>query len=144
MERLECSNIKTLGLEIVDPVAFYSDSDAQTRTYSVTKNSQNIIEFIGSTEIINGESIIALPENVVFKNYVVILSPIGLNRNVSLVEKNNDNFKIAGDDGVVDYVIKFEGVNYTSYMAKSINVDNIDTIERSEYDKPNELIGEIE
>ena len=140
----ECSNIKTLGLEIVDPVAFYSDSDAQTRTYSVTKNSQNIIEFIGSTEIINGESIIALPENVVFKNYVVILSPIGLNRNVSLIEKNDDNFKIAGDDGVVDYVIKFESVNYTSYMAKSINVDNIDTIERSEYDKPKELIGEIE
>lgn len=141
----ECSSIKTLGIEIVDPVAFASTDSEQNRVYGVTKNSQEIIEFIGSTEIINGESIVSLPENIIFKNYVVVLTPIGLNRNVSLIEKNEDSFKIVGDDGIVDYVIKFEGVNYTSYMAKSINyVDNIDPIERSEYDKPKELIGEIE
>ena len=141
----ECSSIKTLGIEIVDPISFASTDGEQNRVYGVTKNSQEIIEFIGSTEIINGESIVSLPENIIFKNYVVVLTPIGLNRNVSLIEKNEDSFKIVGDDGVVDYVIKFEGVNYRNYMAKSINyVDNIDPIERSEYDKPKELIGEIE
>jgi len=133
----ECSNIKTLGLEIVEPTAFCSDDDeAQATTYTVTKNSQNIIEFIGSTEIINGESIVTLPENIVFKHYVVMLSPIGLNKSASLVEKSDNSFKIMGDDGVVDYVIKFESVNYAKYMAKSISIDNVDTIQRGEDDLP--------
>ena len=128
----ECSNVKTLGIEIVDPVAFYSDSEEETRTFTVTKNSQDIIEYIGTTEILNGEAIVSLPENIIFKNYV--LSPIGLDRKVSLIEKNTDNFKIVGDDGIVDYVIKFESVSYTKYMSSLVsemnyNIDYSETIE---------------
>ena len=135
----ECTNIKSLNIEIVDPVAFSSDVEEHARTYTVTKNSQNIVEFIGSTEIVNKESIIMLPQNIAFKNYVVILSPVGLHRNVSLVEKNNDNFKIVGDNGTVDYVIKFESVKYAKYMSSSIDINNVDIIQRNEDDKPREI-----
>lgn len=133
----ECSNIKTLGLEIVEPLAFHSDdSEETTATYTVTKNNQNIVEFIGSTEIVSGEVTVPLPDNMVFRNYVVLLTPIGLNRNVSLVEKSDDSFKLMGDDGTVDYVIKFESVDYSKYMAKSISIDAVDNIQRSEDDLP--------
>ena len=133
----ECSNIKTLGLEIVEPLAFYSDdSEETTTTYTVTKNSQNVVEFLGSTEIVNGEVTVPLPNNMVFRNYVVLLTPIGLNRNVSLVEKADDSFKLMGDDGTVDYVIKFESVDYSKYMSKSISINTVDNIQRSEDDLP--------
>lgn len=133
----ECSNIKTLGLEIVEPLAFYSDdSEETTATYTVTKNNQNIVEFVGSTEIVSGEVTVPLPDNIVFRNYVVLLTPIGSNRNVSLVEKSDDSFKLIGDNGTVDYVIKFESVDYSRYMAKSISIDAVDNIQRSEDDLP--------
>ena len=133
----ECSNIKTLGLEIVEPLAFYSDdSDETTTTYTVTKNNQNIVEFVGSAEIISGEVTVPLPDNIVFRNYVVLLTAIGSNRNVSLVEKSDDSFKLIGDNGTVDYVIKFESVDYSRYMAKSISIDAVDNIQRSEDDLP--------
>lgn len=133
----ECSNIKTLGLEIVEPLAFYSDdSEETTATYTVTKNNQNIVEFVGSTEIVSGEVTVPLPDNIVFRNYVVLLTPIGSNRNVSLVEKSYDSFKLIGDNGTVDYVIKFESVDYSRYMAKSISIDAVDNIQRSEDDLP--------
>ena len=133
----ECSNIKTLGLEIVEPLAFYSDdSEETTTTYTVTKNNQNIVEFVGSAEIISGEVTVPLPDNIVFRNYVVLLTAIGSNRNVSLVEKSDDSFKLIGDNGTVDYVIKFESVDYSRYMAKSISIDAVDNIQRSEDDLP--------
>lgn len=133
----ECSNIKTLGLEIVEPLAFYSDdSEELTTTYTVTKNNQNIVEFVGSTEIVGGEVTVPLPDNIVFRNYVVLLTAIGSNRNVSLVEKSDDSFKLIGDNGTVDYVIKFESVDYSRYMAKSISIDAVDNIQRSEDDLP--------
>ena len=133
----ECSNIKTLGLEIVEPLAFYSDdSEEATTTYTVTKNNQNIVEFVGSAEIISGEVTVPLPDNIVFRNYVVLLTAIGSNRNVSLVEKSDDSFKLIGDNGTVDYVIKFESVDYSKYMAKSISIDAVDNIQRSEDDLP--------
>lgn len=133
----ECSNIKTLGLEIVEPLAFYSDdSEETTTTYTVTKNNQNIVEFVGSTEIVSGEVTVPLPDNMVFRNYVVLLTPIGSNRNVSLVEKSDDSFKLIGDNGTVDYVIKFESVDYSKYMAKSISINTVDNIQRSEDDLP--------
>lgn len=132
----QCSNIKTLGLEFVEPIAFNRDGEDQTRTLKVTKSTQNIVEFIGSTAIKNGEAIIDLPNDVSFKNYVVLLTPIGLDRKVSIVEKNDDNFKIVGDDGTVDYVIKFESVDYSKYMSKSISIDAVDNIQRSEDDLP--------
>lgn len=133
----ECSNIKTLGLEIAEPLAFYSDdSEETTTTYTVTKNNQNIVEFVGSAEIVSGEVTVLLPDNIVFRNYVVLLTAIGSNRNVSLVEKSDDSFKLMGDDGTVDYVIKFESVDYSKYMAKSISIDAVDNIQRSEDDLP--------
>lgn len=133
----ECSNIKTLGLEIVEPLAFYSDdSEETTTTYTVTKNNQNIVEFVGSAEIISGEVTVPLPDNIVFRNYVVLLTAIGSNRNVSLVEKSDDSFKLIGDNGTVDYVIKFESVDYSRYIAKSISIDAVDNIQRSEDDLP--------
>ena len=133
----ECSNIKTLGLEIAEPLAFYSDdSEETTTTYTVTKNNQNIVEFVGSAEIVSGEVTVPLPDNIVFRNYVVLLTAIGSNRNVSLVEKSDDSFKLIGDNGTVDYVIKFESVDYSKYMAKSISIDAVDNIQRSEDDLP--------
>ena len=137
----ECSNIKTLGLEIVEPVAFYGDEVTQTRTLKVTKSTQDIIEFIGTATIINGETVVNLPNDVVFKNYIVMLSPIGLNKKVFVTEKNDDCFKITGDDCDVDYVIKFETVSYTSYMKKSFNdIDNVCEVVRSEEDLPKPVI----
>lgn len=138
----QCSNIKTLGLEFIEPIAFNRNRGAETRTLKVTKNTQNIVEFIGSTAIKNGEAIVDLPNDVSFKNYVVLLTPIGLDRKVSMVEKNDDNFKIVGDDGIVDYVIKFESMDYANYIRKSISEDNTDIIVRSEEDKPKEIFVE--
>ncbi|NLK22937.1 MAG: hypothetical protein GX309_02830, partial [Clostridiales bacterium] len=80
--------------------------------------------------------------DVSFKNYVVLLTPIGLDRKVSIIEKNDDNFKIVGDDGIVDYVIKFESMDYANYIRKSISEDNTDIIVRSEEDKPKEIFIE--
>ena len=138
----QCSNIKTLGLEFIEPIAFNGDGEDETRTLKVTKNTQNIVEFIGSTAIKNGEAIVDLPNDVSFKNYVVLLTPIGLDRKVSMVEKNDDNFKIVGNDGIVDYVIKFESMDYASYISKSISEDNTDIIVRGEEDKPKEIFIE--
>ena len=138
----QCSNIKTLGLEFIEPIAFNRDGENKTRTLKATKNTQNIVEFIGSTVIKNGEAIVDLPSDVSFKNYVVLLTPIGLDRKVSMVEKNDDNFKIVGDDGIVDYVIKFESMDYVNYISKSISEDNTDIIVRSEEDKPKEIFIE--
>lgn len=135
----DCSNIKTHDIEIIEPIAFYNskDSDAKTRNLHVTKSTQNIIEFIGSVTVVDGEATVELPCDVVFKNYVVLLSPIGLNKNVVVTEKNDDNFKISGDDGIVDYVIKFETVSYSKYIKESlIPYNNIDIIKRNESDKP--------
>lgn len=138
----QCSNIKTLGLEFIEPIAFNRNREGKTRTLKVTKNTQNIVEFIGSTAIKNGEAIVDLPSDVSFKNYVVLLTPIGLDRKVSIIEKNDDNFKIVGDDGIVDYVIKFESMDYANYIRKSISEDNTDIIVRSEEDKPKEIFIE--
>ena len=138
----QCSNIKTLGLEFIEPIAFNRDGENKTRTLKATKSTQNIVEFIGSAAIKNGEAIVDLPSDVSFKNYVVLLTPIGLDRKVSIVEKNDDNFKIVGDDGIVDYVIKFESMDYASYISKSISEDNTDIIVRSEEDKPKEIFIE--
>ena len=138
----QCSNIKTLGLEFIEPIAFNRDGEDKTRTLKVTKSTQNIVEFIGSTTIKNGEAIVDLPNDVSFKNYVVLLTPIGLDRKVSMVEKNDDNFKIVGDDGIVDYVIKFESMDYANYIRKSISEANSDIIVRSEEDKPKEIFVE--
>ena len=138
----QCSNIKTLGLEFIEPIAFNRDGEDKTRTLKATKSTQNIVEFIGSAAIKNGEAIVDLPNDVSFKNYVVLLTPIGLDRKVSIVEKNDDNFKIVGNDGIVDYVIKFESMDYASYISKSISEDNTDIIVRSEEDKPKEIFIE--
>lgn len=136
-----CSNIKTLGIEIIEPITTYGltseEEEVQTsRILKVTKSTQDIVEFIGSSEIINGECIVYLPIDIAFKNYVVLLTPIGLNKNVSIIEKENDYFKLVGDDCLVDYVIKFETVSYAKYIANSLSVNNIDIIERSEADMP--------
>ena len=145
-----CQGVSTANLEISEPIPFTYTStkngeevEQVNNTYNVVKTKQNIVESIGSITItddmIDSEVYIELDSYIAYKDYMVILSPIGENRKVCLLRKEDNGFYIKGDKGVVDYSIKFNCID-TSIMAsyKSIEGEEppISIVEEKEEPKP--------
>ena len=145
-----CQGVSTANLEISEPIPFIYTStkngeevEQVNNTYNVVKTKQNIVESIGSITItddmIDSEVYIELDSYIAYKDYMVILSPIGENRKVCLLRKEDNGFYIKGDKGVVDYSIKFNCID-TSIMAsyKSIEGEEppISIVEEKEEPKP--------
>lgn len=145
-----CQGVSTANLEISEPIPFTYTStkngeevEQVNNTYNVVKTKQNIVESIGSITIIDdmidSEVYIELDSYIAYKNYMVILSPIGENRKVCLLRKEDNGFYIKGDKGVVDYSIKFNCID-TSIMAsyKSIEGEEppVSIVEEKEEPKP--------
>ena len=145
-----CQGVSTANLEISEPIPFTYTStkngeevEQVNNTYNVVKTKQNIVESIGSITItddmIDSEVYIELDSYIAYKDYMVILSPIGENRKVCLLRKGDNGFYIKGDKGVVDYSIKFNCID-TSIMAsyKSIEGEEppVSIVEEKEEPKP--------
>lgn len=145
-----CQGVSTANLEISEPIPFTYTStkngeevEQVNNTYNVVKTKQNIVESIGSITItddmIDSEVYIELDSYIAYKDYMVILSPIGENRKVCLLRKEDNGFYIKGDKGVVDYSIKFNCID-TSIMAsyKSIKGEEppVSIVEEKEEPKP--------
>lgn len=145
-----CQGVSTANLEISEPIPFTYTStkngeevEQVNNTYNVVKTKQNIVESIGSVTItddmIDSEVYIELDSYIAYKDYMVILSPIGESRKVCLLRKEDNGFYIKGDKGVVDYSIKFNCID-TSIMAsyKSIEGEEppVSIIEEKEEPKP--------
>lgn len=145
-----CQGVSTANLEISEPIPFTYTStkngeevEQVNNTYNVVKTKQNIVESIGSVTItddmIDSEVYIELDSYIAYKDYMVILSPIGENRKVCLLRKEDNGFYIKGDKGVVDYSIKFNCID-TSIMAsyKSIEGEEppVSIVEEKEEPKP--------
>lgn len=145
-----CQGVSTANLEISEPIPFTYTStkngeevEQVNNTYNVVKTKQNIVESIGSVTItddmIDSEVYIELDSYIAYKDYMVILSPIGENRKVCLLRKGDNGFYIKGDKGVVDYSIKFNCID-TSIMAsyKSIEGEEppVSIVEEKEEPKP--------
>ena len=145
-----CQGVSTANLEISEPIPFTYTStkngeevEQVNNTYNVVKTKQNIVESIGSITItddmIDSEVYIELDSYIAYKDYMVILSPIGENRKVRLLRKEDNGFYIKGDKGVVDYSIKFNCID-TSIMAsyKSIEGEEppVSIVEEKEEPKP--------
>lgn len=145
-----CQGVSTANLEISEPIPFIYTSikngeevEQVNNTYNVVKTKQNIVESIGSITItddmIDSEVYIELDSYIAYKDYMVILSPIGENRKVCLLRKEDNGFYIKGDKGVVDYSIKFNCID-TSIMAsyKSIEGEEppVSIVEEKEEPKP--------
>ena len=145
-----CQGVSTANLEISEPIPFTYTStkngeevEQVNNTYNVVKTKQNIVESIGSITItddmIDSEVYIELDSYIAYKDYMVILSPIGENRKVCLLRKEDNGFYIKGDKGVVDYSIKFNCID-TSIMAsyKSIEGEEppVSIVEEKEEPKP--------
>lgn len=145
-----CQGVSTANLEISEPIPFTYTStkngeevEQVNNTYNVVKTKQNIVESIGSVTItddmIDSEVYIELDSYIAYKDYMVILSPIGENRKVHLLRKEDNGFYIKGDKGVVDYSIKFNCID-TSIMAsyKSIEGEEppVSIVEEKEEPKP--------
>ena len=145
-----CQGVSTANLEISEPIPFTYTStkngeelEQVNNTYNVVKTKQNIVESIGSVTItddmIDSEVYIELDSYIAYKDYMVILSPIGENRKVCLLKKEDNGFYIKGDKGVVDYSIKFNCID-TSIMAsyKSTKGEEppVSIVEEKEEPKP--------
>ncbi len=145
-----CQGVSTTNLELNEPIPFTYTStkngeevEQVNNTYNVVKTKQNIVESIGSVTItddmVDLEVYIELDSYIAYKDYMVILSPIGENRNVCLLKKEDDGFYIKGDKGIVDYAIKFNCID-TSIMAsyKSTKGEEppVSIIEEKEEPKP--------
>ena len=145
-----CQGVSTANLEISEPIPFTYTStkngeevEQVNNTYNVVKTKQNIVESIGSftitDDMIDSEVYIELDSYIAYKDYMVILSPIGENRKVCLLRKEDNGFYIKGDKGVVDYSIKFNCID-TSIMAsyKSIEGEEppVSIVEEKEEPKP--------
>ena len=145
-----CQGVSTANLEISEPIPFTYTStkngeevEQVNNTYNVVKTKQNIVESIGSITItddmIDSEVYIELDSYIAYKDYMVILSPIGENRKVCLLRKGDNGFYIKGDKGVVDYSIKFNCID-TSIMAsyKSTKGEEppVSIVEEKEEPKP--------
>lgn len=145
-----CQGVSTANLEISEPIPFIYTStkngeevEQVNNTYNVVKTKQNIVESIGSITItddmVDSEVYIELDSYIAYKDYMVILSPIGENRKVCLLRKEDNGFYIKGDKGVVDYSIKFNCID-TSIMAsyKSIEGEEppVSIVEEKEEPKP--------
>ena len=145
-----CQGVSTANLEISEPIPFTYTStkngeevEQVNNTYNVVKTKQNIVESIGSITItddmIDSEVYIELDSYIAYKDYMVILSPIGENRKVCLLRKEDNGFYIKGDKGVVDYSIKFNCID-TSIMAsyKSTKGEEppVSIVEEKEEPKP--------
>ena len=145
-----CQGVSTANLEISEPIPFTYTStkngeevEQVNNTYNVVKTKQNIVESIGSVTItddmIDSEVYIELDSYIAYKDYMVILSPIGENRKVHLLRKEDNGFYIKGDKGIVDYSIKFNCID-TSIMAsyKSTKGEEppVSIVEEKEEPKP--------
>ena len=145
-----CQGVSTANLELNEPIPFTYTStkngeevEQVSNTYNVVKTKQNIVESIGSVTItddmINSEVYIELDSYIAYKDYMVILSPIGENRKVCLLRKEDNGFYIKGDKGIVDYSIKFNCID-TSIMAsyKSTKGEQppVSIVEEKEEPKP--------
>ena len=145
-----CQGVSTANLEISEPIPFTYTStkngeevEQVNNTYNVVKTKQNIVESIGSITItddmIDSEVYIELDSYIAYKDYMVILSPIGENRKVCLLRKGDNGFYIKGDKGVVDYSIKFNCIDMSimaSYKSTKGEEPPVSIVEEKEEPKP--------
>lgn len=97
---------------------------AERLTECITAITPNT-EWCGTGEVVNGECTINLPEDIIYKEYTVILTPIGRSK-VYLMAKEDNLFKVAADNECkFDFVVKF--IKIEKSLAKSI-CDGIDNV----------------
>lgn len=84
------------------------DGNPTTHNFNLVKTTQNLTEYIGTVDIESDvETYVPLEVSVFHNKYMVLLSPIGENKKVSLTRKTEEGFYLKGDACTVDYNIKF-------------------------------------
>ena len=146
-----CQGVATASVELSEPIPFaYSKTrdgeyEQIENTYNVVKTKQNIVESIGSVTItedmVDTEIYIKLDGYVAYKNYMVILSPIGEDRKVCILRKEDDGFYIKGNQGEVDYTVKFECIDVAKY--RSATGENVPQFPDEEKEEPKEVVLEM-
>lgn len=147
-----CQGVSTASLEINEeiPFAYSANSDGEegeilTNSYNVVKTKQNIVETMGSVTItedmVDKEVYIELDAYMAYKNYMVILSPVGEDRKVCVLRKEDDGFYIKGNKGDVDYIIKYECIDVARYR-NSTGEDAPENIVEEKENEPKPIILE--
>ena len=90
--------------------------------------------------MVDTEIYIKLDGYVAYKNYMVILSPIGEDRKVCILRKEDDGFYIKGNQGEVDYTVKFECIDVAKY--RSATGENVPQFPDEEKEEPKEVVLE--
>ena len=147
-----CQGVSTASLEINEEIPFArsASSDGEegeilTNSYNVVKTKQNIVETMGSVTItedmVDKEVYIELDAYMAYKNYMVILSPVGEDRKVCVLRKEDDGFYIKGNKGDVDYIIKYECIDVARYR-NSTGEDAPENIVEEKENEPKPIILE--
>ena len=103
-------SIKANNISVVETIPFYRTSDNKELTidYNPIKTKQNMIVQVGFVDIENEEELlISFDDYIVCSETSISITPIGINRNVSVVKVDDNGYTIKGNKGRVDYTITY-------------------------------------